>query len=47
MTPEAPEAQRLVELRNRWLNPPEWVERVEEPVPGHPEASLGLIGGAP
>ena len=29
-------ARRLVELRNRWLNPPEWVEWVEEPVPGYP-----------
>ena len=29
-------ARRLVELRNRWLNPPEWVEWVEEPVPGFP-----------
>ena len=31
------EAQRLVELRDRWLNPPEWVEWVEEPVPGYPK----------
>ena len=30
-------ARRLVELRARWLNPPEWVEWVEEPVPGYPE----------
>ena len=29
-------ARRLVELRNRWLNPPELVEWVEEPVPGYP-----------
>ena len=29
-------ARRLVELRERWLNPPEWVEWVEEPVPGYP-----------
>ena len=28
--------QRLVELRNRWLNPPEWVEWMDEPVPGYP-----------
>ena len=28
-------ARRLVELRDRWLNPPEWVELVEEPVPGY------------
>ena len=29
-------AQRLVELRDRWLNPPEWVEWLDEPVPGYP-----------
>jgi len=27
----------LVELRDRWLNPPEWVEWVDEPVPGYPK----------
>ena len=32
-----PEARRLVELRDRWLNPPEWVEWVDEPVPGYPK----------
>ena len=31
------EAQRLVDLRDRWLNPPEWVEWVDEPVPGYPK----------
>ena len=31
------EARRLVELRNRWLNPPEWVEWVDEPVSGYPK----------
>ena len=30
-------AQRLVELRDRWLNPPEWVEWVDEPVAGYPK----------
>ena len=33
-------ARRVVELRDRWLNPPEWVEWVEwvdEPVPGYPK----------
>ena len=30
-------AHRLVELRDRWLNPPEWVEWVDEPVPGYPK----------
>ncbi len=33
----AHEARRLVELRDRWLNPPEWVEWVDEPVPGYPK----------
>ena len=33
----AVEARRLVELRDRWLNPPEWVEWVDEPVPGYPQ----------
>ena len=30
-------AAHLVRLRNRWLNPPEWVEWVDEPVPGYPK----------
>ena len=30
-------ARRLVELRDRWLNPPEWVKWVDEPVPGYPQ----------
>ena len=30
-------ARRLVELRDRWLNPPEWVEWVDGPVPGYPK----------
>ena len=30
-------ARRLVELRDRWLSPPEWVEWVDEPVPGYPK----------
>ena len=30
-------ARRVVELRDRWLNPPEWVEWVDEPVPGYPK----------
>ena len=29
-------ARRLVSLRDRWLNPPEWVEWVDEPVAGYP-----------
>ena len=31
------EARRLVELRDRWLNSPEWVDWVDEPVPGYPK----------
>lgn len=30
-------ARRLVELRNRWLNPLEWVKWMDEPVPGYPK----------
>ncbi len=30
-------ARRLVELRDRWLNPPEWVAWVSEPVPDYPK----------
>ena len=30
-------ARRLVELRDRWLNPPEWVEWFDEPAPGYPK----------
>ena len=30
-------ARRLVELRDRWLNPPDWVEWVDEPAPGYPK----------
>ena len=33
----AVEARRLVELRDRWLNPQEWVEWVDQPVPGYPK----------
>ena len=29
-------ARRLTELRDRWLNPPEWVQWIDEPVPGYP-----------
>ena len=36
-TAVAEAARRLVELRDRWLNPPEWVEWVDEPVPGYPK----------
>ena len=30
-------ARELVQLRDRWLNPPEWVEWVDEPVSGYPK----------
>ena len=30
-------ARRLVELRDRWLNPPEWVEWADEPVTDYPK----------
>ena len=30
-------ARRLVELRDRWLNPSEWMEWTDEPVPGYPK----------
>ena len=33
-------ARRLVSLRERWLNPPEWVEWVDEPVPGYPKRPI-------
>ena len=33
-------ARRLVELRDRWLNPPEWVEWVDEPVSGFPKRAV-------
>ena len=34
-------ARRLVELRDRWLTPPEWVAWVNEPVPGYPKRPAG------
>ncbi len=30
-------AFKLNEMRERWLNPPEWVDRVPEVVPGYPD----------
>ena len=30
-------AQKLVGRRARWLNPPEWVEWVDEPITGYPK----------
>jgi len=37
-------AKRLDELRNNWLNPPEWVERIPEVVPGYPERIVAKPG---
>ena len=39
-------AQQLVERRDRWLNPPEWAEWVEEPVPGYPKRPVPRDGTA-
>ena len=33
-------ARWLAELRDRWLNPPEWVEWIDEPVPGYPKRQV-------
>ena len=30
-------SRHLVEQRDNWLNPPEWVEWLDEPVPGYPK----------
>ena len=32
--------RRLVELRDRWLNPPEWVDWIDEPAPGYPKRPI-------
>ncbi len=37
-------ARRLVELRDTWLNPPEWTDRVPEVVPGYPDRILPKPG---
>ncbi|MDQ6986454.1 MAG: class I SAM-dependent DNA methyltransferase [Mariprofundaceae bacterium] len=37
-------AKRLDELRNNWLNPPEWVERVAEVVEGFPDRIIAKPG---
>ena len=39
-------ARRLVELRDRWLNPREWVEWVDEPVPGYPKRAVARDAAA-
>jgi len=42
--PIAKAAKRLDELRNNWLNPPEWVERIPEVVPGYPDRIIAKPG---
>ncbi len=37
-------ARKLDEARERWLNPPEWTERVPEIVPGYPDRILAKPG---
>jgi type II restriction/modification system DNA methylase subunit YeeA len=37
-------ARRLNELRENWLNPPEWTERVPEVVPGYPDRIVAKPG---
>lgn len=37
-------ARRLVESRDRWLNPPEWIDRVPEAVPGYPDRIIAKPG---
>jgi type II restriction/modification system DNA methylase subunit YeeA len=37
-------ARHLNELRENWLNPPEWVERVPEVVPGYPDRIVAKPG---
>ena len=39
-------ARRLTELRDRWLNPPEWVEWLDEPVPGYPKRPVARAEAA-
>jgi hypothetical protein len=37
-------ARRLNELRDNWLNPPEWTERIPEVVPGYPDRIVAKPG---
>jgi type II restriction/modification system DNA methylase subunit YeeA len=37
-------ARKLVEARDRWLNPPEWTQRVPEVVAGYPDRILAQPG---
>ncbi len=47
MTPHefiAKVARALVEARDRWLNPPEWSDRIPEVVPGYPDRIVAKPG---
>lgn len=37
-------ARTLNDLRERWLNPPEWTERIPEIVPGYPDRIVPKLG---
>lgn len=37
-------ARQLVESRDRWLNPPEWIDRVPEAEPGYPDRIIAKPG---
>lgn len=37
-------ARALVEARDRWLNPPEWTDRVPDVVPGYPDRIVAKPG---
>lgn len=37
-------ARVLVEARDRWLNPPEWTDRIPEVVPGYPDRIVAKPG---
>jgi hypothetical protein len=37
-------ARHLNELRENWLNPPEWTERIPEVVPGYPDRIVARPG---
>ena len=37
-------ARRLTELRDNWLNPAEWIERIPEVVPGYPDRLVPRAG---
>ena len=39
-----PAARRLNELRDNWLNPPGWTERILEVVPGYPDRIVATPG---